>query len=215
MNKTFTIAAAGFMATAALPAASWAQDISQAGLFDKERFQVRLRAIDIIADGEGTVDGTSIPTDVENAITPEVDLTYKMHKNWALELIAATANHNINAGANELGDAWIVPPTLTLQYHPMPEKAFSPYVGAGVNYSFFLGEDSNTGFSDLDVDGGFGWALQLGADYWLNDNWGLNVDAKYVNLDVDVGVNQGGTPLTASNVELDPVIVGVGVSYRF
>ena len=210
MNKTFTFAAASLMATAALPAATWAQNISQAGLFDKERFQVRLRAIDIIAEGEGNVDGTSTPTDVEDAFTAEVDLSYKMHKNWALEVIAATANHNINAGAGELGDAWIVPPTLTLQYHPLPDKAFSPYIGAGVNYSFFFGEDSSNG-DKLDVDGGFGWAAQIGADYWLNDNWGLNVDAKYVNIDVDV---QSGAN-TASNVELDPVIVGVGVSYRF
>ena len=36
--------------------------------------------------------------------------------------------------------AGVLPPTVTLQYHFTPEQKFSPYVGAGLNYSFFYGE---------------------------------------------------------------------------
>ena len=183
--------------------------------FSKERFQLRARAIGVLADGDGTVSGTALNTDVDNAYVPEVDVTYFVTNNIGLELIAATSEHTISAGNSVLGDAWILPPTLTLQYHFAPDEKFSPYVGAGLNYSMFYGEDDAAGFNGLDVDGGVGYALQAGADYCLSDNWGLNLDVKYINLDVDVNVNSGATPLTAPDVDLDPWIVGAGVSYRF
>tara|TARA_Y100000780_G_scaffold228683_1_gene247049 strand:+ start:13852 stop:14490 length:639 start_codon:yes stop_codon:yes gene_type:complete len=194
-----------------LPVAAHAQDTDTLGIFAKERFQVRVRAIDVIARGDGTTGASS--TDVKDSIVPEVDLTYRLNKNFALELIAATSNHDITAGGTDLGNAWILPPSLTLQYHFTPDQKFSPYVGAGINYSMFYGEDADEGASKLDVDGGFGWVLQAGADYWFNDHWGMNADVKYINLDVDVHVNNGA--VNANNVKLDPVIAGVGVSYRF
>ena len=88
-------------------------------------------------------------------------------------------------------------------------------MGVGLNYSYFYGEDDGTGFNNLDVEGGVGLAVQAGMDYWLNDHWGLNLDVKYVDLNVDVDVNLGGAALAADDVDLNPWIIGAGVSYRF
>jgi outer membrane protein len=209
MKKSFlTTALAVTVFTAMTPVS--AQDFD--GIWDKDRFQIRGRIIGVLADGDGVVNSTTLQTDVDNAYVPEVDVTYFFTKNIAAELIAATAEHKVSAGTNTLGDVWILPPTLTLQYHFQPDEKFSPYIGAGINYSMFYGEDDAAGFNNLDVDGGLGWALQAGFDYWLNDHWGVNADIKYVDLDVDVRVNN---TLSADDVELDPVIVGVGASYRF
>lgn len=201
------------IALTGITSASMAQEGSD--WLAKERFQLRARAIDVNADGDGTVAQNGLKTDVDAAVTPEVDVTYFFTKNVAAELIAATSKHTISAGSLTLGDAWILPPTLTVQYHFTPESKFSPYVGAGLNYSLFYSEDDGVGFDNLDVEGGVGYAVQAGFDYWLNDNWGVNVDAKYINLDVDVDVDSGGTHLDADGVDLDPVILGAGVSYRF
>lgn len=179
----------------------------------KERFQVRARIIDIAANGDGQVQGTNLDTDVGHAVTPELDLTYFFTDHIAAELIAATAQHEVDAGSSNLGEAWILPPTLTLQYHFTPEKKFSPYVGVGLNYSMFYGEHDGTGFNNLEIDNALGYAAQAGFDYWISDNWGVNFDVKYVDLDVDVHVNNGA--LNAYDVDLDPWIVGVGMSYRF
>lgn len=203
----------GSVAMMVVSAPAIAKDLGD--VWSKERFQFRARAIGVFADGDGRESVTSLKTDVGNAVTPEVDVTYFFTPNVAAELIAATSQHSISAGANDLGTAWILPPTLTVQYHFMPDEAFSPYIGAGLNYSMFYGEDDGTGFNHLNVDGGVGYALQAGFDYWLNDNWGLNMDAKYIDLNVDVDVNMGGTALHADDVDLNPWIVGAGVSYRF
>ena len=105
-----------------------------------------------------------------------------------------------------------MPPTVTVQYHFTPHGKFSPYVGAGLNYSLFYDEKPAAGFTDLDIDNGIGYAAQAGFDYWLNENWGLNLDVKKLFLNVDASLNQG---TVKADVDLDPWIVGVGVSYRF
>lgn len=210
VSKYALLAGVAGMAIVSMPAQ--AKDLGD-GIWAKERFQIRVRGIGVFADGDGIVENTTLDTDVDNAFTPEVDLTYFFTPNIAAELIAATAQHSIDAGSNDIGDTWILPPTLTLQYHFTPDNKFSPYVGAGINYSIFYGEDSGSGFTDLNVDNGFGLAAQAGFDYWINDNWGLNLDAKYIDLNVDVSVNNGA--LQANDVDINPWIIGAGVSYRF
>jgi len=209
-SKVLLMAGVAGIAMASLPAQ--AKDLGD-GYFAKERFQIRLRAIGVLADGDGVVENTTLKTKADDAYTPEIDITYFFTEHVAAELIAATSKHTVSAGGNNLGDVWALPPTLTLQYHFTPDSKFSPYVGAGINYTVFYGEDDAAGFSDFDVGNGFGLAAQAGFDYWINDNWGLNLDVKYIDLDVDASVNNGA--LNAYDVDINPWIIGAGVSYRF
>ena len=94
----------------------------------------------------------------------------------------------------------------------MRDQKFSPYVGAGVNYSMFYGEDAKAPFTDLEIEGGFGAAAQAGVDYWVSNNWGLNLDVKKIWLNVDAKLNNGAI---RADIDLDPWVVGAGVSYRF
>lgn len=193
---------------AATPA--MARDLGET--WDKERFQIRVRGVVVAPDDDSSVSVIGGETDVSTEVVPEVDVTYFFTKNVAAELIAATAKHDIDHNvAGDLGTAWILPPTLTLQYHFTPDQKLSPYVGAGLNYSMFYGEDEATGINDLDVDGGVGYALQAGVDYWLDDNWGVNLDVKKLYLNIDGTVNNA----IQADIDLDPWIVGAGVSYRF
>lgn len=204
-----------FVAAAAILAAipAQARDLGE-GWLAKERFQIRARALGVVPQEDSKVN-IGGEAHVGNALTPELDLTYFITPNIAVEAIAGTAQHKLTYTGNvDIGDVWILPPTVTLQYHFTPDNAFSPYLGAGVNYSFFYGEDEGTGFNNLDVEGGFGFALQAGFDYWVSDNWGLNLDVKKIFLDVDAKTNLGAVPVRA-DVELDPWLIGAGVSFRF
>lgn len=187
-----------------------AQD--QNNIWAKENWQIRMRAIDVIPDVDSSVNiGGEV--DADNAVVPELDISYFFTDHIAAELILATSKHDMDYTGNvDLGDAMILPPTLTLQYHFTPDQAFSPYVGAGVNYSMFYNEDAAAGFTDLNVDNGFGLALQAGFDYWLDEHWGLNADVKKIFLNVDATLNNGAI---RADVDLDPWVVGAGVSYRF
>jgi len=216
MKKLLTLSLIAATAALAVSTPTIAKDLGDSA-FSKERFQIRVRGIGVLPDSGGhtTIGGEP---DADNAYVPEIDFTYFLTENVAAELILATSPHdlkldNSTLGNLDLGDTMILPPTLTLQYHFTPDDKFSPYVGAGINYTLPYAEDAAGGaVADLEADGSFGYALQAGMDYWLNDNWGLNLDLKKVWVDVDASINSGAIK---GEVELDPWIVGTGVSYKF
>jgi outer membrane protein len=176
----------------------------------------RLRGIYVMPDEKAhlTVSGN---VDIGDAIVPELDISYFFTENLAAELILGTTNHEVDgqsgglAGLN-LGDVWLLPPTLTAQYHFNLTDTIKPYVGAGVNYTIFYGEDAGQ-FADIDYKNSFGWALQAGVDIATGDNWGINLDVKKLFLDTKVRVNNG--VVTSGKVEIDPWIFGAGVYYRY
>ena len=184
-------------------------------------WMIRVRALGIMPDDSSspiTVIGGE--ADVDSAWTAELDFSYFFTPNIALELVLAYAEHDVKAentdlGNIDLGSLDLLPPSLLLQYHLMPEKAFRPYVGAGLSYVFIPDEDPGPVATGIEYDDGqVGYALQVGFDYFFNEHWCLNVDIKKVWVDVDVKVHALGTTV-ATNVDVDPWLFGIGIGYRF
>jgi outer membrane protein len=195
-------------ALAALAVLTGTAGLAQADGDWTDGFMIRGRAIGIVPDESSNLPGLKI----DDAVVPELDISYFFTENLALELILATAQHEASLGSTAVGDFWILPPTLMAQYHfPIGEK-FKPYVGAGVNYTVVYGEDAAAGFSSLEIDNGFGWGLQVGVDYMLDEHWAINADVKKLWLNVDASVNNGAV---RADIDVDPWIFGVGIGYRF
>jgi len=179
----------------------------------------RLRALHIDpVDDSSPIAALGVPRDdihVSKEWTPEIDLSYFLTPNIALELIAATAKHDVKISSLglDIGSFRHIPPTLTLQYHFLPDGVFRPYVGAGVNYTRIASDHlAVPGVGRLDVDkNSWGGALQVGADIKVADNLYLNIDVKKVYIKTDVSL--GGTKLTT--VKVDPILIGVGLGMRF
>ena len=90
-----------------------------------------------------------------------------------------------------------------------------PYAGVGVNWTTFFNTDTIPALADqgieLDLDDSFGWAAQLGADYLIGEDWLLNVDVRYVDLETDATL--GGSAIGA--VAIDPIVYSLSIGYRF
>jgi len=145
---------------------------------------------------------------------PEVDISYFFTKNIAAELVLTYPQDvDIKINGTKQGTIGALPPSLLVQYHFTDLGAFKPYVGAGVNYTFFS-KRSNilNGAARVDRDS-FGLAAQVGLDYALTKNWSLNFDVKYVQMNTDVTLTASGTKV--GKVNLDPMLYGIGVGYRF
>lgn len=158
---------------------------------------------------------TGLKADVKDDIKPTIGLSYFLTDKLAVEVIAGTTQHTVKAvgpGTDVVvHKTWVLPPVVSLQYHPLPGARFSPYVGAGLNYMlFYSGKDKN-GFT-VDLDDGFGYALQAGADIPINAAYSLNLDVKKVWFDTDAKINGGALK---SKVKLDPLVVSVGFGRRF
>ena len=184
---------------------------------DFKKWQARFRWVSVLPNESATIGTIGGDVEIGKNFIPELDFTYYFTENIAAELILGTTNHDVKAvntalGKVNLGDVWLLPPTLTLQYH-FNINDFKPYVGAGVNYTIFYNADPGA-VVDVDYENGFGYALQLGFDYDLDDTWFLNVDAKYVGLSTDVSVNAGIATVPAE-VDINPLLIGFGVGMRF
>ncbi|MBW9335032.1 OmpW family protein [Herbaspirillum sp. RU 5E] len=208
MKKIVTLTAA---------VAALASSFAAAPVFAQEAqspWLVRVRAVNLSPDNKSDQVGGTGASDrisINNKVIPEFDVSYFFTPNIAAELVLTyPQKQDVRLDGNKIGTFKHLPPTLTLQYHFMPEAAFSPYVGAGINYTRISSVNLANGLQ-LD-NSSVGGALQIGADYKINKNWLINFDIKKVQISSDVKTASG---TKVSNVKIDPWLIGVGVGYRF
>ena len=184
------------------------------------KWQFRLRGIVVSPDESADIEAIGGDVDISTSVVPEFDITYFFDDNWSLELILATTKHDVEAvgtaaGDIDLGNVWLLPPTLTAQYH-FTGGDFVPYLGAGPNLTLFYGVDEGPVADDIEYDTAVGFALQGGFDFMLNDKWFLNFDVKKLFLNttatVDATTALGAT--VDADVDINPWIFGVGVGIK-
>lgn len=204
---------------------------------------VRLRAAHISADEDSrlgkmtnnllgggapnSVLNSGAELEVESNTIPELDLSYYVTKNIALELILALGSkHDVNIHKNAaagqaftgkigLGEVNVLPPTLTVQWHFNPDQMIDPYVGAGVNYTRFMDNGLKLRAANLPIRvdrDSFGAALQAGVDINLKDGWLINADVKKLWIDTDVEFKGIGK---IDKLDIDPWVIGIGVGKKF
>jgi outer membrane protein len=191
----------------------------------QEGWIFRARVINIAPDASSSqILDTGTTVDVDSAWTLEVDLTYMFSENVGLELIAATANHDLATTGGALGGAnagsvWVLPPTLTLQYF-FGTGEIRPYVGAGINYTVFYSYDlsadlAGLGITDVTFSNSFGFDGNIGIDFYIGDKWLINADIKYIQISTDADLRVGSDILDTIAVDIDPWVFGIGAGIRF
>jgi outer membrane protein len=158
--------------------------------------------------------GDVVDVDSDSSIT--FNFTYMLTDAWSLELLAAWPfEHAINlkSDGSRVGSTKHLPPTFSLNYHFFRNADFRPYVGVGVNYTNFFDEETTGALegADLSLDDSWGLAGQVGLDWLLNERWFLNINARYIDIGTDAFVN--GEFL--EKVDIDPVVYGAHVGFRF
>lgn len=152
----------------------------------------------------------------EDTMTGGLVVEYFFTPNISAELVAAIAHLDLDIGDTAVdGDVWVLPPSLYVKYHPMPNAMISPYVGAGVNWMFFWDESLNRNSDgldlDLSMDNSFGWNAKIGADIKITENVYANIDIMYLDTEVEIDT------LVARNADVDVEVwsYNVGLKYRF
>ena len=153
---------------------------------------------------------------VDSASSATVNFTYMMTANWAVEVLAAYPfEHDIALveDGSKVGSTKHLPPTVSLQYHFLPDSTFQPYIGAGINFTTFFSEKTYGLLEDssLSLDSSWGLAAEVGADVMLGDTWFLNVSVRWIDIESDAKVNGE----AFGKVEIDPMVYGAHVGLRF
>ncbi len=106
-------------------------------------------------------------------------------------------------------------------YYPLDSKsAFQPYVGAGINYTWFFDESVSSdakarGFDGMKIKNSWGWAAQVGADYMLTDKLMLNAQIRYIDIDTTAYASHSTLGRAKVDVDVEPLVYMVGLGYKF
>ena len=164
--------------------------------------------------GASTV-GAATKSDTQLSLT----LTYMLKNNIGLELLLATPfTHDVyatGAGAalGKVADAKQLPPTLSVQYYFSPTAKLRPYASVGLNFTNFFDinvTDSTGTLTSLDLDDSWGLATQVGVDYDLGNDWFINFDVRYINIETT-----GRSNLGTIDVEVNPTIITLAAGFTF
>lgn len=159
-----------------------------------------------------------------------LNFAYMLTDHWGVELLAATPfSHDVSISGTavsgvadgKLGSFKQLPPTLSAVYYPLDSKsAFQPYVGAGINYTWFFDESVSSdakarGFDGMKIKNSWGWAAQVGADYMLTDKLMLNAQIRYIDIDTTAYASHSTLGRAKVDVDVEPLVYMVGLGYKF
>lgn len=182
---------------------------------DAGNWQVKigLHAVDPKSNNGHLADG-ALKTDVDSAWSPTITGEYFFTPNLGLEVLAALPfEHDVKLNGAKAATVKQLPPTVSLQWHFMPEAKFSPFVGLGVNFTRFFSIDEKGPLAGtrLNLDDSWGVAAHVGVDYAVAPQWSLTLDARWISISSDAKVNGA----KVGSVDIDPFVYGVAVGYRF
>ena len=212
MKRTSVLLLAALSAALALPAAAQSRGDWTLG--------IGVHAVDPESDG-GRLDATALglgvlpPTEVGSSVRPTITAEYFVRDHLGIEVLAALPfHHDIGIrGVGTVGSAKQLPPVVSLQYHFGNGGKVAPFVGVGVNYTTFFGEDTRGALAGtrLQLDDSWGLAAHAGLDIAIGERGALRVDARWADIDTDVSVD--GVDIGTANI--DPLVYGLAWVMKF
>jgi len=179
-------------------------------------------------DGAGKLPGTGVTVDDDTQLM--LNIMYMATDHIGVEVLGATPfKHTIDTkGLADLGLADVklattrhLPPTVTAVWYPMESSSsFQPFIGLGVNYTYFFDEDVSGAAKDalgaggLDLDDSWGLVGRAGADFIIDDCWSVHAGVYYMNIETDASVNTALGKVTTS-VDINPWVYTIGLGYTF
>jgi outer membrane protein len=223
MGIAFAIATCGSALAADLPPK--APVMVPVAAVEANPWFARIGVVGAIYDTRATIaaNGQTIPgatAIVSNNVTVLFDVGYDVTRDFALSLMGGVpvkptvTGEGTIAASGELGKILYGPAIFTGYYRFADWGGIRPYAGLGAAYTIIF-KNYDAAVTELRVNNGFGFVLQAGVEYKLNNEFDLFVDYKkiWISLDAD-GLIGGALPVTA-RVQLDPSIVSAGIKFHF
>jgi outer membrane protein len=169
---------------------------------------------------------TNIKADVKSDTQLGLTASWIVVPHFGIELLAATPfDHQVKlkpggGSSVRLGKVKQLPPTLSAQYYFLsPQSRLQPYVGLGVNHTWFFKEKlasaQKANYDDFELENSWGWAAQIGADIQIGNGMYVNASVWKIDIDTKAKLRQAnGTPVSVK-AELDPWVYFLGLGFRF
>lgn len=182
--------------------------------------------------------------DFNSDTSPSFSLSWRPLEYWGAEIMHIGAAHydvdlrgfgpGLTNGSIPLGEFEATSSNAFINWYPVGEQYFvRPYAGIGINYTdyhdaslageleaFLAQSDAATGGGDLQLSYSWGPVAQLGADFSFGpeSDFLANIAVLYFKSDSDATITfptTTGVERLYSDVDYDPWVFNLGMSYRF
>jgi outer membrane protein len=150
---------------------------------------------------------------VSKSTRPTFSVEYRFAPGWTMEALAALPfQHEVRLDGTRSVSVKQLPPVVGVNYHFLEGHTVSPFIGAGVNYTYFFDKKGRNALEGtrIKMDNSWGAAGHAGVDIRLDDRWSLTVDARYINIDTKVKVNGA----KVGTAHIDPWVYGFSFGYH-
>lgn len=170
------------------------------------------------ADDFSGIPGTTVS--VDDSDTLGITFTYMLTGNLGLGVLGVwpfnvdiKGDEGALAGTGKVAKTKVLPPTVTLQYHFNSGSKLHPYVGAGINYTYFWDENTNGALNgtQLDLDDSWGLAAEAGMDYDIGNDTLISAQVWYVQISTEADSSLAGK----ADVDIDPWVFMLGIGKKF
>lgn len=169
----------------------------------------------------GQVPGASLS--VPSQGTPSFDVGYFITPSIAVDVFAGVPPKTQILGTGPLAPlgtlatTYYGPGVIALQYYIPGLGPVHPYIGTGVNWTFFLGT-TDRALTHVQPADAFGLPFEAGIHYDLSRRWTFNMDFKYIllhnRISAEFDTPAGALPALAK-ADINPLVMSIGVGYRF
>lgn len=169
----------------------------------------------LIQNGLGFDTATSFFFTNNFAVELSLGLIYYNIKGATLDAIFTNYGTGTNNNKKKK-NIYSVPASATLQYHIAPYGAIRPYVGGG-----FHGTYMSTQSKQFKIRNAYGAVVQAGVDFVGRDDTIINFDVRQFFLESRIKYKstflntQNTTGDVSSKLKLNPILISVGVGFKF
>ena len=203
-------------ALAAILGTTAALSAGPAAAYDAGDMVLRAGLAGVLPTGDGT--SAAGVVEAQDGYSLGITFGYMATDNIGIGVLGAWPfSHDVELkGTGDIAEIEHLPPTVTLQYHFDTASNLHPYIGAGINYTTFVDEDTKgiLATSNLDLDDSWGLALEAGIDMEIQNNWTVGAQLWWIDIDTDATVT-GAVTLPKFEVEIDPWVFMLSVGKKF
>ncbi len=159
----------------------------------------------LIQNGFGADTATAIF--FNDNIATELSLGFSLLRTKNSTIKSVLNNYNYTNDIGKRKDIYMIPLTVTGQYHIAPFGAIRPYVGGGYHGAYLF-----TKSKQIKIKNGHGLVVQAGVDFVAKDDTLITLDLRQYLLNTKVTYKNANN--ATSKIKLNPLLISAGIGFK-
>lgn len=167
------------------------------------------------------IDGEDIDSKIDSALGLGLGWEWRFNERVGLDLNWFYGKHDVSLDGEKFDSTKFMPVTVGANFHLTPDKKVDFFVGPVIGYVFY--SDLKNGPVEVELDNDIVYGVNVGVEYPFKDKVAFFGSVKYLKASSDgaLRIPDDEIPVRAlvtvanPEVDVDPLVAQVGVSFRY